>query len=148
MRTTTIFAQTHTSERTMSPTGLFLYLSVHLSVLLCSGSCGLIQINVQYVCMYVCMYSIIVVSSVVTLNTSVTEKVKKCNEVYCIKTHEHCILLVTTVISCYTKHILFWSVTESMKKRLVYSDSCTLYSNILSVTRHNTSRTTITLKKD
>ena len=28
MRTTTIFAQTHTSERTMSPTGLFAFLSV------------------------------------------------------------------------------------------------------------------------
>jgi len=38
------------------------------------------------------MYSISLVSSVVTLNTPVTEKSKKCNEVYCIKTHEHCIV--------------------------------------------------------
>ena len=61
--------------------------------------------------MYVCMYSISLVSSVVTLNTSVTEKVKKCNEVYCIKTHEHCILLVTTVIMqlLYQTHLILIS---------------------------------------
>jgi len=52
---------------------IFVCPSVHLSVLLCSGSFGLIQINVRY---YVCMYSISLVSSVVTLNTPVTEKVK------------------------------------------------------------------------
>ena len=86
-----------------------LYFSVFvcLSVLLCSESYGLIQINVY---MYV-FYQL--VSSVVTLNTSVTAKVKKCNKDYCIKTsqlfthetktktHEHCIISVTT-ISCYT----------------------------------------------
>jgi len=63
----------------------FLYLSV---CLMCYGACGLIQINV-------CMYAFYqLVRSVVTLNTSVTEKNQKCNQDYCIKTHEHCILLV------------------------------------------------------
>ena len=47
----------------------------------------------------------------------------------------------------YETHLILISHLKH-EKRLVNSDSCTLYSNILSVTRHNTSRTTITLKKD
>ena len=118
---------------------LYFFVFVCLFVLLCSGSCGLIQINVY---MYV-FYQL--VSSVVTLNTSVTAKVKNAIKTTVLKLHNYLLMklklklmnivlyqspqtvaipfLFDGIRHCHWKHV----------KRLVYSDSCRLmHSNILS----------------
>jgi len=53
------------------------------------------------------MYSISLVSLVVTLNTSVTEKVKNAKKSTVSKLINIVFYQSPAVISCYTKHILF-----------------------------------------